>query len=202
MRTILRVLEETRRKIFDNIKKNSRIHNDTLRNRTTLKTDTLEIYSRREKRETRSNVTSSSPTCPPPLPTPPIQRWHLDRRILRSSNHQRKKKRKKNSATCLNSGKGNEISKRGAKEAGGTRWKNRSVAFAVRPRRWQHLTKRSRVADGGRTRIDGRVFVVFPFLFFSLAYLPLSPSQPCNTLRPTLSHGKRSLYSLVVGRLG
>lgn len=95
MRTILRVLEETRRKIFDNIKKNSRIHNDTLRNRTTLKTDTLEIYSRREKRETRSNVTSSSPTCPPPLPTPPIQRWHLDRRILRSSNHQRKKKRKK-----------------------------------------------------------------------------------------------------------
>ena len=79
---------------------------------------------------------------------------------------------------CLHSGKDDEISKRGPKEqAGGTRWKNRSVAFAVRPRRWQHLTKRSRVADGGRhTRIDGRVFVVFPFLFFFLSDLPLSLS--------------------------
>lgn len=43
--------------------------------------------------------------------------------IDESSDHRITKKRKKNSATCLHSGKGNEISKRGAKEAGGTRWK-------------------------------------------------------------------------------
>lgn len=113
--------------------------------------------------------------------------------IDESSDHRITKKRKKNSATCLHSGKGNEISKRGAKEAGGTRWKNRSVAFAVRPRRWQHLTKRSRVADGGRTRIDGRVFVVFPFFFFSLAYLSLSLPLPLSpaTLFDRLSRTAR-----------
>ena len=44
------------------------------------------------------------------------------------------------------------------------------------------------------------------FFFSSLIYLSLflspSLSHPCTALRPTLSHGKRSLYSLVVGRLG
>lgn len=111
--------------------------------------------------------------------------------IPRSSNHQKEKEKRKTVPRCAYILAKIMVSKRGPKEPGGTRWKNRSSAFAVRPRRWQHLTKRSRVADGG-TRIDGRVFVVFPFLFFfSSLELPLSPSRPCNTLWPTLSRTAR-----------
>lgn len=112
--------------------------------------------------------------------------------IPRSSNHQKEKEKRKTVPRCAYILAKIMVSKRGPKEPGGTRWKNRSSAFAVRPRRWQHLTKRSRVADGG-TRIDGRVFVVFPFLFFFPLWSYLSLPRAPATLFDRLSLARQGV---------
>lgn len=150
-----------------------------------------------KKHETWSNVTSSNPTCPPP------RLFHHHRfkdgisivspivhpPIIESPKRKGKRKTVPRCAYILAK---IMVSKRGPKEPGGTRWKNRSSAFAVRPRRWQHLTKRSRVADGG-TRIDGRVFVVFPFLFFFPLWSYLSLPRAPATLFDRLSLARQGV---------
>lgn len=141
-----------------------------------------------------------------PLPSPPIQRWHLDRLADRPSPDHRitkKKRKKKNSATmCLHSGKDNGIKtwtqgtrrnslKKSIVRVRGSAAKMAAPHQAIPRRGWWHTHRWPRFC---------RFSVPFFFFLSGATSLSLAPLQ--HSLTDSLSHGKGSLYSLVVGRLG
>lgn len=193
--TIMRMKMQTRRKIFDQLSKISFAKKRHALNKyARAQMKNLVVKNVKQRYLIESNMSATAP-----LPSPPIQRWHLDRRdnppIIIESPKKKRGGGKKSSALYDISGKKMMVSKRRSsrlekKSIGRVRGSAAKMAAphqAIPRRGWWHTHRWPRFCRFCRS---------FFFFFFPL----LSPPQLSST--DSLSHGKRSLYSLVVGRLG